>query len=158
MNRALRWGLISAGAIPAERMIGAFPANGGEVTTLMSSNAERAKAYAEKHCVALATDDLEALVEGEDVDAVYISTTNELHRDQLFAAAKAGKHILRGKPLALALGDAYAMVAECRKRGVMMGTNNNLRNAGTHRAMRDAIAAGCIGKPPGWAKREWKTA
>ena len=39
------------------------------------------------------------------------------------------------------------MVAECRKRGVVMGTNHHLRNAATHRAMRDAIKAGRIGKP-----------
>ena len=32
------------------------------------------------------------------------------------------------------------MVAECRKRGVVMGTNHHLRNAATHRAMRAAIA------------------
>ncbi|HXE24112.1 MAG TPA: Gfo/Idh/MocA family oxidoreductase, partial [Roseiarcus sp.] len=43
--------------------------------------------------------------------------------------------------------DARAMVAECRKRGVVMGTNHHLRNAATHRAMREAIKAGRIGKP-----------
>ena len=90
---------------------------------------------------------LGALVEDKDVDAVYVSTTNELHRDQVFAAAAAGKHVLCEKPLALTLPDARAMVAECRKRGVVMGTNHHLRNAATHRAMRDAIKAGRIGKP-----------
>ena len=81
------------------------------------------------------------------MDAVYVSTTNELHRDQVFAAAAAGKHVLCEKPLALTLKDARAMVAECRKRGVVMGTNHHLRNAATHRAMREAIKAGRIGKP-----------
>ena len=81
------------------------------------------------------------------MDAVYISTTNELHRDQVFAAAAAGKHVLCEKPLALTLKDARAMVAECRKRGVVMGTNHHLRNAATHRAMREAIKQGRIGKP-----------
>jgi 1,5-anhydro-D-fructose reductase (1,5-anhydro-D-mannitol-forming) len=51
------------------------------------------------------------------------------------------------KPLALTLADARAMVAECKRRGVVMGTNHHLRNAATHRAMRDAIAEGRIGKP-----------
>ena len=82
-----------------------------------------------------------------EVDAVYISTTNELHRDQFFAAAEAGKHVLCEKPLALTLADARAMVAECRQRGVVMGTNHHLRNAATHRAMREAIKQGRIGKP-----------
>ena len=113
----------------------------------MSTNADRAAQYAAKHNIAKSTTDLRALVEDKDIDAVYISTTNELHRDQVFAAAAAGKHVLCEKPLALTLADARAMVAECRKRGVVMGTNHHLRNAATHRAMRDAIKAGRIGRP-----------
>jgi 1,5-anhydro-D-fructose reductase (1,5-anhydro-D-mannitol-forming) len=143
----LRWGLIGASTIAAEHMISAFRANGGDAVAVMSSNADRAAQYAAKHGIANATTDLHALVGSKDVDAVYISTTNELHRDQVFAAAAAGKHVLCEKPLALTLADARAMVAECRKRGVVMGTNHHLRNAATHRAMREAIKAGRIGKP-----------
>ena len=51
------------------------------------------------------------------------------------------------KPLALNLADARAMVAECETRGVVMATNHHLRNAATHRAMREAIAEGRIGTP-----------
>ena len=51
------------------------------------------------------------------------------------------------KPLALTLADARAMVVACRERGVVMGTNHHLRNAATHRAMREAIKQGRIGKP-----------
>ena len=143
----LRWGLIGASTIAAEHMIGAFRANGGEAVAVMSTNADRAAAYAGKHAIARATTNLDELVESQDVDAVYVSTTNELHRDQVFAAAAAGKHVLCEKPLALTLADARAMVAECRKRGVVMGTNHHLRNAATHRAMREAIQQGRIGKP-----------
>jgi len=143
----LRWGLIGASTIAAEHMIDAFRANGGEAIAVMSSNADRAAKYAAKHGIGKTTTDLQALVEDKDVDAVYVSTTNELHRDQVFAAAAAGKHVLCEKPLALNVSDARAMVAECRKRGVVMGTNHHLRNAATHRAMRDAIKAGRIGKP-----------
>jgi len=143
----LRWGLIGASTIAAEFMIGAFRANGGEAVAVMSANADRAATYARKHGIARATTSLSELVESKDVDAVYISTTNELHRDQVFAAAAAGKHVLCEKQLALTLADARAMVAECRKHGVVMGTNHHLRNAATHRAMREAIKAGRIGRP-----------
>jgi 1,5-anhydro-D-fructose reductase (1,5-anhydro-D-mannitol-forming) len=145
--KKLRWGLIGASTIAAEHMIGAFRANGGDAVALMSKNADRAASYAKKHGVAHATTSLKELVESKDVDAVYISTTNELHRDQVFAAAAAGKHVLCEKPLALTLTDARAMVAECRKRSVVMATNHHLRNAATHRAMREAIKQGRIGKP-----------
>jgi 1,5-anhydro-D-fructose reductase (1,5-anhydro-D-mannitol-forming) len=143
----LRWGLIGASTIAAEHMIGAFRANGGEAVAVMSSNADRAAAYARKHAIAHATTSLNELVESKGVDAVYVSTTNELHRDQVFAAAAAGKHVLCEKPLALTLADARAMVAQCRERGVVIGTNHHLRNAATHRAMREAIKQGRIGKP-----------
>ena len=143
----LRWGLVGASTIAAEHMIDAFRSNGGEAVVVMSTNADRAAQYAVKHNIAKSTTELNALVGDKEVDAVYVSTTNELHRDQIFAAAAAGKHVLCEKPLALTLPDARAMVIECRKRGVVMGTNHHLRNAATHRAMRDAIKAGRIGKP-----------
>ena len=143
----LRWGLIGASTIAAEHMIGAIRANSGEVTAVMSANPERAADYARRHAIARATSSLDDLVGGADVDAVYISTTNELHRDQFFAAAGAGKHVLCEKPLAMTLDDARAMVSEAHARGVVMGTNHHLRNAATHRAMREAIKQGRIGRP-----------
>ena len=82
MTKGLRWGLIGASTIAAEHMIGAMRDNGGEVVAVMSSNADRGKAYAQKHGIARATTELSALVESADIDAVYISTTNELHREQ----------------------------------------------------------------------------
>jgi 1,5-anhydro-D-fructose reductase (1,5-anhydro-D-mannitol-forming) len=142
----LRWGLIGASTIAAQHMIGAIRANDGQVVAVMSSNADRAASYAREHSIAHSTTDLGALV-GADIDAVYISTTNELHRDQLFAAAATGKHVLCEKPLALSLADARAMVRACSSRALVMGTNHHLRNAATHRAMREAIKEGRIGKP-----------
>ena len=147
MSQSIRWGLIGASTIAAQHMIGAMRRNGGEVVAVMSASPERAKAFAATHGIARASADLAAFVEDPGVDAVYISTTNDLHRDQLIAAARAGKHVLCEKPLALNLADARAMVAACRESGVVMGTNHHLRNAATHRAMREAITAGRIGKP-----------
>jgi 1,5-anhydro-D-fructose reductase (1,5-anhydro-D-mannitol-forming) len=39
------------------------------------------------------------------------------------------------------------MMEACRAAGVVMGTNHHLRNAATHRAMRDLVASGAIGQP-----------
>lgn len=144
---AVRWGLIGASTIAREWVIGAIRATGGEIVSVMSSNAERARTYAGENGIAKAVSDLQALVSDPGIDAVYISTTNELHRDQTIAAARAGKHVLCEKPLALSLDDARAMAAAARDAGVVLAINHHLRNAATHRAMRDAIAAGKIGKP-----------
>lgn len=142
-----RWGLIGASTIAHEWVIGAIRATGGEIVSVMSTNAERGAKYAADHGIAKSVTSLSDLVDDPAIDAVYISTTNELHRDQAIAAAKAGKHILCEKPLAMSLVDARAMVKAAKDAGVVVATNHHLRNAASHRAMRDAIAAGKIGKP-----------
>ena len=71
----------------------------------MSSSAERASSYARENGIPSAFSRLDDLL-GTDIDAVYISTTNELHLEQALAAAKAGKHVLCEKPLALNSVDA----------------------------------------------------
>jgi 1,5-anhydro-D-fructose reductase (1,5-anhydro-D-mannitol-forming) len=55
--------------------------------------------------------------------------------------------VLCEKPLALTSADARTMVAAAKAAGLVLGTNHHLRNAGAHRAMREAIATGRIGKP-----------
>ncbi|PWT90911.1 MAG: fructose reductase [Proteobacteria bacterium] len=127
-------------------MVEAIRVAGGEVAAVMSTDPERAKRFAGEARIETATTSLDALFES-GVDAVYISTTNEQHCSQTLAAAAAGKHVLCEKPLALNLTDARRMVEACQAANVQMGTNHHLRNAATHRAIRDAIKAGHIGKP-----------
>ncbi|CUW43433.1 Gfo/Idh/MocA family oxidoreductase [Brucella vulpis] len=141
-----KWGLIGASTIAKEWVIGAIRATGGEVVSVYSTNAARGKTYASENGIARSVTSLDALLADPEIDAVYISTTNELHRDQAIAAAQAGKHILCEKPLALTIGDAHQMLKAARAAGVVAGTNHHLRNAASHRAMRDAIAEGRIGK------------
>jgi len=142
-----RWGLIGASTIAKEWVSGAIRATGGEIISVVSSSADRAKSFAEANGIGKSTTLLDELLGDAAIDAVYISTTNELHRPQTLAAARAGKHVLCEKPLALSLADAKEMVRACNEAGVVMGTNHHLRNAGSHRAMHDAIVAGRIGTP-----------
>jgi 1,5-anhydro-D-fructose reductase (1,5-anhydro-D-mannitol-forming) len=143
----VRWGLIGASTIARQYVIGALRAQpDGEIAAVMSASPERAAAYAREQDIPKAFSSLDDLL-SSNIDAVYVSTTNELHLDQVLAAAKAGKHVLCEKPLALTSADARTMVAACREAGVVMGTNHHLRNAGSHRAIREAIVAGRIGTP-----------
>jgi 1,5-anhydro-D-fructose reductase (1,5-anhydro-D-mannitol-forming) len=143
----VKWGLIGASTIARQFLINAIRAQpNSEIAAVMSSSPERATSYAKENDIPLAVSTLDALL-GSDIDAVYISTTNELHLEQALAAITAGKHVLCEKPLALTSADARKMVAAGKAAGIVLGTNHHLRNAGSHRAMREAIAAGRIGKP-----------
>ena len=145
---SIGWGLIGASTIASEHMIGAIRAQAGhEVVAVGSSNPERGRKFAAQHEIDASYDSVGALLADPRVAVVYISTTNELHRDQVLAAAKAGKHVLCEKPLALSIDDALQMAAACKAAGVVMATNHHLRNAATHRRIRELIQAGVIGKP-----------
>ena len=148
MGQQLGWGLIGASTIAREWMIGAIRAQAGNaVVALMSTDAARGAQYASANGIAACYTSVDALLADPRVDAVYISTTNELHKAQTLAAAAAGKHVLCEKPLALTLADAREMVAACAGAKVTMGTNHHLRNAATHRKIRELIQSGAIGKP-----------
>jgi len=143
----IRWGIIGASTIAREWVIGAIRVTGGDVISVMSTDAQRAKDYAKAHGIANSTTKLAELLNDPLIDAVYISTTNELHCEQAIASAKAGKHILCEKPLALSLKDAHSMTKAAKKAGVIVATNHHLRCAASHGALRNAIASGRIGKP-----------
>ncbi|MFG2029539.1 Gfo/Idh/MocA family protein [Streptomyces sp. NPDC048825] len=146
-STGLRWGLIGASDIAATRMIPAMRALGHSVTALCSSSALRATVWAGAHGVPHTTTSAEELLARDDIDAVYISTTNDLHLPHTLAAAAAGKHVLCEKPLALALADAWSMVEACRTAGVVLGVNHHLPGAATHRRIRELVAAGAVGRP-----------
>lgn len=142
----VRWGMIGAGTIGREWMADAIAAQpDGELRGIASSDPQRARAFAQEKGIPVAYESVAALLADPDIDAVYISTTNDLHKSQTLAAAAAGKHILCEKPLALTLDDAREMVAACAAAGVVLGTNHHLRNAATHRAMRELVTSGAIG-------------
>ncbi|APZ52434.1 phthalate 4,5-cis-dihydrodiol dehydrogenase [Salipiger abyssi] len=61
---------------------------------------------------------VEALCADPSVEAVYIATPHQMHVDHVLAAAKAGKHILVEKPLAISMEDADIMVNAVREAGV----------------------------------------
>ena len=117
------------------------------VVAVMSRSRRRGQDFAHKNNIDRSYDRIDDLLADPDVNVVYISTTNERHKAETLAAAAAGKHVLCEKPLALRLEDALDMVAACQRAGVVMGTNHHLRNAVTHRTLRNLIKSGAIGTP-----------
>ena len=148
MPGSLGWGLIGASTIAREWVIDAIRAQpGNQVLAVMSTDAARATDYARAQGIPTSTTSLDTLLAHPGVAAVYISTTNELHKAQALAAAAAKKHVLCEKPLALTVADAREMVDACTKAAVVMATNHHLRNAAIHRKIRELIRSGAIGKP-----------
>jgi 1,5-anhydro-D-fructose reductase (1,5-anhydro-D-mannitol-forming) len=141
----MRWALIGASDIAATRVIPALRLSGHEIHGVLSSSETRAEEYARAHELSHSTSDLETLLSWP-IDAVYISTTNDRHAEQAVASARAGKHVLCEKPLALTIADATRMVAAAREHHVVLATNHHLRAAGTHEKIREIVQGGDLGE------------
>jgi 1,5-anhydro-D-fructose reductase (1,5-anhydro-D-mannitol-forming) len=146
MDGRLRWGLVGASDIAATRVAPAMRAAGQAVVAVCSGSAQHASTYAQANEIPLATSHLDELL-ATDVDAVYISSRNSEHAAQAQAAAAVGKHVLCEKPIATTLGDAETVVRACQSAGVVLAVNHHLPGAGTHRKIRELVAAGAIGRP-----------
>jgi 1,5-anhydro-D-fructose reductase (1,5-anhydro-D-mannitol-forming) len=144
-TRPLRWALVGASDIAATQVLPALLRIGHRAVIVQSSDAERATSYATENGIERGTDSLDEAM-AADVDAVYVSTTNERHAAAVQAAAAAGRHVLCEKPLALSLDEAQGMVDVAGKAGIVLATNHHLRNAPVHRALRKLIVDGELGE------------
>ena len=122
---------------------------GDTVDFVYSSTQAWAEQYAATHGIPEATDDLARACEWPGIDAVYISSTNEKHALQTLAAARAGKHVLCEKPMALTVADGRDMVRTADEHSVVLAVNHHLPGAATHRTIQHLVSSGSIGTPLG---------
>jgi 1,5-anhydro-D-fructose reductase (1,5-anhydro-D-mannitol-forming) len=143
----LGWGIIGLGRIASSQIAPAITAcENSTLVSVVSRDRGRAEEFARAHGAANALDDYAKMLADPEVDAVYIATPNGLHAGQVIAAARAGKHVLCDKPLALTVSDARRCVEECRSAGVRLGIMFQTRY---HDGLADAaelVRRGGIGK------------
>lgn len=72
----------------------------------------------EKNCYNY--ENFDRVKDNPDIDAVYVITPNALHKDQAIRVAKAGKHVICEKPMAINAAEAQQMVDACKKAGVKL--------------------------------------
>lgn len=112
----VRWGFLGAGMI-AKVLAASVRAADGAV---LQAAAARDLARAQGLEPASAYDDYAALLADPDVDAVYISLTNDQHLPWTLAALRAGKGVLCEKPLALTAAEVDEMSAVARETGGLL--------------------------------------
>ncbi len=93
-----------------------------------------------------ASTDWRELVESPLIDIVDICTPNDSHAEIAIAAAKAGKHVLCEKPLALNVKQAEAMLAAAQKAKVVHMVCHNCRRVPAIALARKMIGEGAIGE------------
>jgi 1,5-anhydro-D-fructose reductase (1,5-anhydro-D-mannitol-forming) len=125
-------------------MVPAIRSSGGTVRAVMSGSADRAAAFAAEQQIDFHTADFDRLL-AEDIQAIYISSTNEKHFIQTQQALRAGKHVMCEKPMALSVAEAGAMVQLADEQGLILAVNHHLPGNALHRKVREIVASGAIG-------------
>lgn len=64
--------------------------------------------------------------DNSDIDIIYIVLPNAMHEEFVIRAAKAGKHIICEKPMAITVEQCDRMIAACREAGVMLSIGYRL--------------------------------
>jgi predicted dehydrogenase len=86
------------------------------------------------------------VVESPLIDVVDINTPNDSHADIAIAAARAGKHVLCEKPLALNVKQAEAMLAAAQKAHIVHMVCHNYRRVPALAQAKRMILEGAIGE------------
>ncbi|GGB96979.1 Gfo/Idh/MocA family protein [Dyadobacter sediminis] len=117
-----------------------------EIVAVYTRDSEKARAFAEKHQIGLWYDDLERAISESGCDIVDICLPNFLHAKATLLAAKAGKHIIIEKPLAVTLEEADQMLTACREAGVKLMYAEELCFAPKYERVRQLVTEGAIGE------------
>ncbi len=143
----IRFGLLGCGRIAKRHsdLLGGSQIDGASLVAVCDPIRARADAIAAKFGVP-AHYQLDDLLARKDIDAVAVLTPSGMHASHVIACAKAGKHVVVEKPMALRLQDADDMIRACDEAGVkMFVVKQNRFNVPVVKA-REALDAGRFGR------------
>ena len=117
----LRWGILGCGNV-AEQKGGPplYSVDDSELIAVMRRDQAKAEDFALRHGAKRAYTDVDKLLSDDEINAIYIATPPNLHCEQTVRAARAGKHILCEKPMAMSVSECQQMVDACGEAGITL--------------------------------------
>ena len=146
-KKTVRWGVLGCSGIGKSRTIpGLLACENAELYAIAGRNEEKLKAYAEPFAPKKLYTDYQALLDDENVDAVYLPLPNGIHMEWVKKAAAAGKHILCEKPMALTEEQVREMFAAAKEHGVLLEEAYAYRHAQLVQKVKEIVDSGAIGR------------
>lgn len=144
---AVRWGVIGLGGVVYQQIAPAIA--GSAHSTLVGcvgSAPVKSRAFARQFGVKNCYGSIEELAAAGDVEAIFIATPNADHHRMVLAAARAGKHVLCEKPLAMSVEHGREMVDTCRAAGVHLRVAFQIRLEEILVRVREIVQSGALGE------------
>src|SRR5690349_24441714 len=143
----IRFGLLGCGRIAKRHsdLLGGNHIEGAKLVAVCDPIRARADAVATKFAVP-AHDDIDDFLARKDIDAVSVLTPSGLHPQHVVACAKAGKHVVVEKPMALRLQDADDMIRACDEAVVKLFSVKQKRYNVHVRYASEGLATGSLAR------------
>lgn len=146
----IRWGILGCGDVTEVKSGPGFQrAAGSQLVAVMRRNGALAADYARRHGVPKWYDDAARLVADPDVDAVYVATPPNAHRDGAQLAAAAGKPCYVEKPMARHTPECDLMLRAATSAGTRLFVAYYRRALPRFLRVRELLAARAIGQLTG---------
>jgi len=149
-NKKLRWGILGAARVNERLMPAILEASNAELVAIASRRPGAAQQtlaqYGAQQQQARCYDNLEALLDDPEVDAVYLPLSNDEHAEWALRAIEQGKHVLCEKPMALTVADIEAIQAAALRHKVTVMEGFMYRFHPQHARVRELIQSGLIGE------------
>lgn len=146
ISTPLRFGILGYARIARLHVIPAMlEAKNAVPYAIASTNPEKLAQAQADFPIQKTYDNYDSLLNDPDIDAVYIPLPNSLHKEWTIKAAKAKKHVLCEKPMALTEADCLEMIAACRENGVKLMEAFMYRFTLKTAKLKELLAAKVIG-------------
>jgi UDP-N-acetyl-2-amino-2-deoxyglucuronate dehydrogenase len=144
-TRSIRIALVGCGRISGNHFDAFRKIEGLELVAVCDTVEERARAAGESNDVPYFTS-YERMLRDVECDAVVIATPSGLHPQHGVLAARAGKHVITEKPMAISLAAADELVHACDAAGVhLFVVKQNRLNPGVQ-LLKRALDKGRFGR------------
>lgn len=146
MSNIYRWGIVGPGRIAHKFADALGHIENCKLQAAASTNARRAKDFAQKYSVPNYYGSYEQLFSDDSVDIVYVATPHNFHCKNTVDALNAKKHVLCEKPLAVNAPQVLEMVNSAKSNNVFLMEAMWTRFLPMMAEVRDIIEKGTIGE------------
>ena len=144
--KTIRWGMIGCGDVAEVKSgPGFYKADNSTLVAVMRRNGAKAEDFARRHKVPRWHDDANAIINADDIDAIYIATLTDTHLDYAVRCAKAGKPVYVEKPMAMDYAQCRTMIDAAKAAKVPLWVGYYRRALLRFLKVKELLDGGAIG-------------
>lgn len=141
----MNWGIIGFGEITPIFIEGLSLVEGQELIGIASVSKHKKLKEQNIYSMVNVYSSYEELFANTEIDVIYISTTNNLHKHNVLSTLKSDKNVLCEKPIGVSRADVAEMVAEAQKRDKFLMEGMWTRFLPAYKHFKTMLISGAIG-------------